>query len=417
MRSCDRGCGCCSRPRTTWRSSASRASSRRRPRCCASRTPAVVLLDLHMGRDLSLSALFELRSASPSTAVVILTMDDDPAFVAPAWNAGAAGLRAQGGLAHRPGTRDPHGRQGRPVPRSGDRRVGADERRQRGADRARARGTRDSSRSGTRTARSPARCTSARARSRLTAPTSRPSSGSPAGRSSFATRSSTASSTDEHRRRARAKQIEFEAAQRRVVERLRATAPTRPSPPAARGDRRGRRSLLFAIAFSARLAIDDPDALLANFYIVPIAVLAIEFGTRGRADRRRGRVRARARVERDQHVHVDALGYVSRGPRSWSPAWSSAGSRIGSARTSPSGRTPSATSRCTPISSRGRTGTWRGASSGSRRSRRSPGRSGRDRPRAGAVADPRPWPGDRVGPDARDLPARRRRARRRERER
>jgi two-component system, NarL family, response regulator NreC len=54
-------------------------------------TPVVVLLDLHMGRDLSLTSLFELRSASPGTAVVILTMDDDPAFVAPAWNAGAAG--------------------------------------------------------------------------------------------------------------------------------------------------------------------------------------------------------------------------------------------------------------------------------------------------------------------------------------
>jgi two-component system, NarL family, response regulator NreC len=54
-------------------------------------TPAVVLLDLHMGRDLSLSGMFELRSASPATAVVILTMEDDPAFVAPAWNAGAAG--------------------------------------------------------------------------------------------------------------------------------------------------------------------------------------------------------------------------------------------------------------------------------------------------------------------------------------
>ena len=54
-------------------------------------SPTVVLLDLHMGRDLSLSALFEFRSASPSTAVVILTMEDDPAFVAPAWNAGAAG--------------------------------------------------------------------------------------------------------------------------------------------------------------------------------------------------------------------------------------------------------------------------------------------------------------------------------------
>src|SRR5262249_21642115 len=55
------------------------------------RTPAVVLLDLHMGRELSLSALFEIRGASPDTAIVILTMEDDPAFVAPAWNAGAAG--------------------------------------------------------------------------------------------------------------------------------------------------------------------------------------------------------------------------------------------------------------------------------------------------------------------------------------
>jgi two-component system response regulator NreC len=44
-----------------------------------------------MGRELSISALFEIRGASPDTAIVILTMEDDPAFVAPAWNAGAAG--------------------------------------------------------------------------------------------------------------------------------------------------------------------------------------------------------------------------------------------------------------------------------------------------------------------------------------
>jgi len=53
--------------------------------------PAVLLLDLHMGRELSLGSLSELRSASPQTAVVILTMEDDPAFVGPAWAAGAAG--------------------------------------------------------------------------------------------------------------------------------------------------------------------------------------------------------------------------------------------------------------------------------------------------------------------------------------
>jgi two-component system, NarL family, response regulator NreC len=54
-------------------------------------TPAVLVLDLHMGPELSLSTLSELRAASPDTAVVILTMDDDPAFVQPAWSAGAAG--------------------------------------------------------------------------------------------------------------------------------------------------------------------------------------------------------------------------------------------------------------------------------------------------------------------------------------
>src|SRR6478736_2647565 len=43
-------------------------------------TPSVVLLDLHMGRELSLSALFEIRGASPDTAVVILTMEVDPAI-------------------------------------------------------------------------------------------------------------------------------------------------------------------------------------------------------------------------------------------------------------------------------------------------------------------------------------------------
>jgi two-component system response regulator NreC len=53
--------------------------------------PDVLVLDLHMRRELSLSVLSELRAASPRTAIVILTMDDDPAFVAPAWAAGAAG--------------------------------------------------------------------------------------------------------------------------------------------------------------------------------------------------------------------------------------------------------------------------------------------------------------------------------------
>jgi two-component system response regulator NreC len=55
------------------------------------RAPNVLVLDLHMGRELSLGMLSTLRGASPATAIVILTMDDDPAFAQQAWSAGAAG--------------------------------------------------------------------------------------------------------------------------------------------------------------------------------------------------------------------------------------------------------------------------------------------------------------------------------------
>jgi two-component system response regulator NreC len=54
-------------------------------------SPRVLLLDLHMGRDLSLGTISELRSSSSSTAIVVLTMDDDPGFAQHAWAAGAAG--------------------------------------------------------------------------------------------------------------------------------------------------------------------------------------------------------------------------------------------------------------------------------------------------------------------------------------
>jgi two-component system response regulator NreC len=53
--------------------------------------PDILLLDLHMGRELSLSALPQLRATAPATAVVILTMQDDPAFARQALAAGAAG--------------------------------------------------------------------------------------------------------------------------------------------------------------------------------------------------------------------------------------------------------------------------------------------------------------------------------------
>ena len=110
----------------------------------------------------------------------------------------------------------------------------------------------------------------------------------------------------------RARQIELEAAQRRVVERLKATAPQRPSA-ARRAAIVALAALLFAVAFAARLAVNDPDALLANFYIVPIALLAIEFGTRAGLIAAAVAFALVAAWSVINSVHVDSLGYVSRG--------------------------------------------------------------------------------------------------------
>ena len=110
----------------------------------------------------------------------------------------------------------------------------------------------------------------------------------------------------------RARQIELEAAQRRVIERLKASAPAPPS-----ATKRAAvvliAALLFAATFAARVAVYDPDALLANFYILPIAVLAIEFGTRaglGAAAVALALVPAWSVIN---DVHVHPLGYVARG--------------------------------------------------------------------------------------------------------
>jgi len=110
----------------------------------------------------------------------------------------------------------------------------------------------------------------------------------------------------------RARQIELEAAQHRVVERLRATPP-KPASTRKRVAIVALAAVLFAMAFAARLVVNDPGALLANFYIVPITVLAIEFGTRAgllAAGLAFALVPAWSVIDT---VHVDALGYVSRG--------------------------------------------------------------------------------------------------------
>jgi two-component system, NarL family, sensor histidine kinase DevS len=108
----------------------------------------------------------------------------------------------------------------------------------------------------------------------------------------------------------RARQLEVEAAERRVVEQLKMTVP--PPSSARRLAVLSAASVLFALTFAARLAVDDPDALLANFYVVPIVLLAIEFGTRAgvlAAVFALGLVFAWSAIET---VHVSALGYASR---------------------------------------------------------------------------------------------------------
>jgi two-component system response regulator NreC len=53
--------------------------------------PAVLVLDLHMPGEPSLPALPAFREASPETHIVVLTMQDDPAYAREALQAGAVG--------------------------------------------------------------------------------------------------------------------------------------------------------------------------------------------------------------------------------------------------------------------------------------------------------------------------------------
>jgi two-component system response regulator NreC len=57
----------------------------------AAHRPAILLLDLHMPGGGSLPALRAIRDASPTTAILILTMQDDPGFAREAMLRGARG--------------------------------------------------------------------------------------------------------------------------------------------------------------------------------------------------------------------------------------------------------------------------------------------------------------------------------------
>jgi signal transduction histidine kinase len=110
---------------------------------------------------------------------------------------------------------------------------------------------------------------------------------------------------------ARARRLAFEAAERRVLENLNDTEA--PSSSERRVTVIIVAVVLFAATFAARLVIKDPGALIANFYVVPIALVAIEFGTRGgvlAAVAGLGLVFAWSALET---THVSVLGYTARG--------------------------------------------------------------------------------------------------------
>ena len=53
--------------------------------------PSVLILDLNMPGSSSLQAIPEIRKSAPGTAIVVLTMQNDPAFAREALGAGASG--------------------------------------------------------------------------------------------------------------------------------------------------------------------------------------------------------------------------------------------------------------------------------------------------------------------------------------
>jgi two-component system response regulator NreC len=58
-------------------------------RAVRAHAPDVLLLDLHMPGDSSLTAIPAIREVAPATAIVVLTMHDEPAYAREAMRAGA----------------------------------------------------------------------------------------------------------------------------------------------------------------------------------------------------------------------------------------------------------------------------------------------------------------------------------------
>lgn len=109
----------------------------------------------------------------------------------------------------------------------------------------------------------------------------------------------------------RTRRLELEAAQRRAREQIGRTAEETAT--SRRLAVLGTAVVLFGAIFASRLAVNDPSALIANFYVIPVVLFAVELGTTAgvaAAIAALGLVFAWDLIER---VHLGALGYTSRG--------------------------------------------------------------------------------------------------------
>jgi signal transduction histidine kinase len=109
---------------------------------------------------------------------------------------------------------------------------------------------------------------------------------------------------------AKLRRLELAGAERRVRSAL--EEPTEAVDPRRRAIVIAIAAALFAATFSARLLVDDPSALIANFYTVPIALLAAELGLRAGIAAAAIAFALVVAWGLLNGVHVGLLGYVSR---------------------------------------------------------------------------------------------------------
>ena len=280
MRWSGAGSACCSSRSPASRSSARPASSTRSRALVEDARPDVLLLDVHMRGGASLDLIPGLAA---STSVLVLTMQDDPGYARTAMRAGARGyvLKEAEDAELVQAVRTVAAR--RDLPRPGARRevlAAATATHRAGAHRTRARGARpDRARPHERRDGEAALPEPAHGRD---APREHPPQArhrQPRRARAPRARAGPGQAVTDATRGSRLETLALEGAQRRVRHDLAATLGGAGQPRTAWAVV-ALALALFMAGFALRLSVDDPGALIANTYTVPIALLAMVYGVR-----------------------------------------------------------------------------------------------------------------------------------------